>query len=205
MKIKVSGSNMEVGNSLSSYVDENLDKEIKKFFENAISADVVFSKEGAHMVKTTIVIDEGVKGSVKIKSDGIASDAYGSFNEASQKAVNQIRRYKDKIKNYRRNFGGVKSVEPDFKILDAKKYVIPPLNHDVFKEFEESESTQDEIKIISEKSTEIEKLSVSDAIMKMDLANLPALIFINKDNGNINAVYHRKDGNISWIDHSNKK
>ena len=61
----------------------------------------------------------------------------------------------DKIKNYRRNFGGVKSVEPDIKILDAKKYVIPPLNHDVFKEFEESECTQDEIKIIS--SSELKK------------------------------------------------
>jgi len=83
--------------------------------------------------------------------------------------------------------------------------VIPPLHHDIFKEFEESANIQDGVKIISEKSTEIEKLSVSDAIMKMDLANLPALIFINEENGNINAVYHRKDGNISWIDHSIKK
>ena len=36
--------------------------------------------------------------------------------------------------------------------------------------------------------------------MAMDLANLPALVFINEETGNINVVYHRKDGNISWID-----
>jgi hypothetical protein len=34
----------------------------------------------------------------------------------------------------------------------------------------------------------------------MDLADLPALLFRNKVNNRINVVYHRIDGNISWID-----
>jgi hypothetical protein len=36
--------------------------------------------------------------------------------------------------------------------------------------------------------------------MKMDLLDLPALVFINADNKRLNVVYHRRDGNISWID-----
>lgn len=36
--------------------------------------------------------------------------------------------------------------------------------------------------------------------MKMDLSNLPALVFLNSENKRINVVYHRKDGNISWVD-----
>jgi hypothetical protein len=46
----------------------------------------------------------------------------------------------------------------------------------------------------------IEKLTVSEAIMKMDLAHLPALMFVNKLNNRINMVYHRSDGNIAWVD-----
>lgn len=54
--------------------------------------------------------------------------------------------------------------------------------------------------VIAEKSTNIERLSVSDAVMKMDLADLPALMFFNAGNGRLNVVYRRVDGNISWVD-----
>ena len=36
--------------------------------------------------------------------------------------------------------------------------------------------------------------------MKMDLENLPALMFENIKTNRINVVYYRKDGNISWVD-----
>jgi hypothetical protein len=36
--------------------------------------------------------------------------------------------------------------------------------------------------------------------MRINLANLPALLFINKKTSNFNVVYKRLDGNISWID-----
>ncbi|MFM7702425.1 MAG: sigma 54 modulation/S30EA ribosomal C-terminal domain-containing protein, partial [Alphaproteobacteria bacterium] len=43
-------------------------------------------------------------------------------------------------------------------------------------------------------------LTLDEAIMKMDLANLPTLVFINKESGRMNVVYHRRDGLISHID-----
>ncbi len=54
--------------------------------------------------------------------------------------------------------------------------------------------------IIAEKSVEILTLSVSGAVMKMDLENLPALMFQNSHTNRMNVVYYRRDGNISWID-----
>ena len=56
-----------------------------------------------------------------------------------------------------------------------------------------------EFNIIEEKETEIEELTVAEALMKMDLINLPAYMFINKENGQVNVVYKRNDGNITWI------
>ncbi len=193
---------MEVGKSLTQYVEENLLKSVKKYFDKAVNAEAHFIKDGP-LFKVVLTINEGVKNGIVVKSDAQAGDVYSCFNEASEKAVNQLRRYKGKIKNYRRSGGGLKSVEPNYKALDAIKYILPPVAYNVFEEMENEEmegQLSDDLKVISEKNTDVEELTVNEAIMKMDLADLPALVFINKQNNRLNVVYHRKDGNISWID-----
>lgn len=200
MQIRVTGTNIEVGQSLTQYVQENLEREVKKYFENAIDAEVFFSKEGPHLVKAIIVVNEGVRGGIAVKSTGQAGEAYGAFTESLERAAKQLRRYKRKIKNYRRQGGGIKNVEPNYEILGAVKSVILPEKYDIFSEIEqEIDNNSSNLTIIDEKETEIENLTVDEALMKMDLRDLPALVFINKDNGRINVVYHRKDGNISWV------
>ncbi len=201
MQVRVIGSNMEVGQSLTQFVEEHLTKSVKKYFDKAIKAEVHFFKEGITF-KAIITVNEGVRGGITVKSDAEAGDAYACFTEAAEKAAKQLRRYKRRIKNYRRNGGGLKSVEPDYKVWDAMKYIVPPTGYNVFEEMENEEvdNLSEDLKIVSEKTTDIEELAVDEAIMKMDLANLPALVFINKQNKRLNVVYHRRDGNISWID-----
>jgi ribosomal subunit interface protein len=201
VQVRIIGSNIDIGTSLEKHVEEHLTKNVAKYFEKAIAGEVHFSKNG-HLFKVVIVINEGVRGGIVVKSDAEAGDPYSCFAEALEKSTKQLRRYKRRIKNYRRYGGGIKSVaEP--QIYDAMKYVIPP-KYDALEEMDDDnfKEKDDKIDIISEKITDIEEISVEDAIMKMDLANLPALVFINKDNKKINVVYHRKDGNISWINPS---
>ncbi len=200
MQIRVIGANMDAGSALTSYVEEHLTKEVGKYFENAVRSEVHFSKEAAYLFKTLIFINEGVKGGITVKSTAEAGDVYACFNEALQKVSKQLRRYKRRIKNYRRDGGGIKAVEPLYESFEARKYILPPVNYNIFEEMEENEIIDESVSIINEKAANIETLTVNEAVMKMDLADLPALVFINKDNGRINVVYHRKDGNISWID-----
>lgn len=206
MQVKVSGNNMEVGQSLTDYVEEHLIKDVKKYFENALDAEVHFSKEGSHLVKSLIIVNEGVKGGITVKSNAEAGDAYGSFNEALNKAAKQLRRYKRRIKNYRRHGHGIKEVAPSgYGSINAIKYVLPPQNLDAYVDMEDESNNDNSPQsttpsAITEKTTHVETLTVNEAIMKMDLADLPALAFINQENGRINVVYHRKDGNISWLD-----
>jgi ribosomal subunit interface protein len=204
MDIRVLGAHIDVGGALTKYVEEHLERHVNKYFDTAIIADAHFSKQGKNF-HVNIIINEGVKGGgIIIKSDGSAEDAYVCFNEAMEKATRQLRRYKGKIKNYRREKGGLKSVEVSDKGYDAFKYIISAIPYPALEEIEEEEivsiKQQEKLNIISEKNTEIEELTVDQAIMKMDLQNLPALVFINVANNRLNVVYHRKDGNISWID-----
>ena len=193
---------MDVGQALTEYASENLEKAVTKYFEKAVSAEVHFSKD-KNLFKTVIIVNEGVRGGITVKSDAQAGDAYAAFTEACDKAAKQLRRYKRKLKHYRRHEGGIKNIEPNYKAVDAIKYVLPPLPYDVFEEMESEEAEvklNDSHQVIGEKTTAIETLSVDEAIMKMDLENLPALVFVNSQSKRINVVYHRKDGNISWID-----
>jgi ribosomal subunit interface protein len=204
MDIRILGSNMDIGSALTQYATEHLNRHIKKYFDTSISADVHFSKQG-NRISVNIIVNEGVKGGgIVIKSDGSGEDAYGCFNQAIEKVAKQLRRYKGKIKNYRRERGGLKSIEINEKGYDALKYIIAnspnPLLEEIEEEEEASIKQEENLKIISEKTTEIEKLTIEQAIMKMDLADLPALVFINDSSGRLNVVYYRKDGNISWID-----
>jgi len=49
-------------------------------------------------------------------------------------------------------------------------------------------------------AAQIERLSVSEAVMRMDLSGQPPLLLHNSANYAINLVYLRSDGNIGWID-----
>ena len=93
-----------------------------------------------------------------------------------------------RFKNHKKH--KVHSIE----LVSGTKYVIPPLEDEDIKNHEKSPA------IIAEKPSVAEPLTVKDAVMKMDLLNLPALVFINSASKKLNVIYYRKDGNISWID-----
>ncbi|MFT6332555.1 MAG: ribosomal subunit interface protein [Lentimonas sp.] len=192
---------MEVGDSLSDHIKEHMERNVTKYFDKAINANVNFTKQ-ADKFKVNIVVNEGVKNGIVIKSDANALDPYVCFNEAMEKASTQLRKYNDKIKNYRKNHGGIKNIEINDQGYDALKYIISTSDSQKTEKEEFLAVNQEDknLKVITEKNTDIEELTVDEAIMKMDLSDLPALVFINSKNNRLNVVYHRKDGNISWID-----
>ena len=54
--------------------------------------------------------------------------------------------------------------------------------------------------VIAEITTEIPSLTVEQAVMRMDLADLSALMFRNSSHSGLNMVYRRADGHIGWVD-----
>ena len=54
--------------------------------------------------------------------------------------------------------------------------------------------------VIAETTAEMDTLSVSEAVMRLDLSERSALVFLNAGNGRMNVIYRRRDGNIGWVD-----
>jgi hypothetical protein len=54
--------------------------------------------------------------------------------------------------------------------------------------------------IIAETTTTLKRLSVSEAVMELDMTGAPVVVFRHAGHGRINLVYRRADGHIGWID-----
>lgn len=180
MNVTVKGKQIDVGDALRDYVNENLGTAVKKYFPNPVDGQVIFSKD-AHKFVADIHIHVG-RGIV-LQSHGEAGEAHPAFDEGLAKLSRQLNRYKQKLVDHHH-----KAEEAVF----APSYVI---EHD-----EAKDTANDQPIVIAEMTTPVATLTVSEAVMRMDLADVPALLFKNSAHGGLNMVYRRKDGNIGWVD-----
>lgn len=203
MFIEVTGVNMNVGDALTRFVEDKLEKNVEKYFGDAVTVEVKFTKETkGHVYKVVITVNEGSKTGIVIKANASETDHRAAFEKAAHRIEKQLRRYKGRLKSYRSK--QKEKIEQEMNnLLEAQQYTLPKIPE--IEEGEEPEEVEAGISIIAEKKTHVEELSVDEAMMKMDLADLPALMFINKDNGRINVVYRRKDGFMAWVDPKNGK
>lgn len=190
MQISVSGKGVDVGDSLRAHIEKHLDHGINKYIDRVTSVHTVVSKD-AHRFRIDIHGNLGTHAGVVVRSSALGDDVYAAFDGALEKIEKQLRRYKRKISNHHKLDMGGNAVDGRKK---GKKYVLPS-------DVGEDEKPDDHSGVvIAEKPTDIHTLTVSEAVMLMDLQELPALMFYNAGTGRINVVYRRADGNISWVD-----
>lgn len=190
MKVTVSGKGVDVGEALRTHIENKLAEGVSKYIDRITSAQVVVSRE-SHMFRVDINGNIGTHAGMVIRGRGESADVYAAFDEALEKVEKQLRRYKRKLSDHHKD-------KDDLPAMGATKYVLPS---NVGENDEESASNS---VVIAEKATRIETLTVSEAVMRMDLQDLPALLFFNSAHGRLNVVYRRTDGNISWVDPSEK-
>lgn len=186
MQLSVNGKQIDVGDALRGHIEESLPAIVTKYFENPTDAHVTLTREGKGF-KADITVHVG-KGIV-VQSRAESEDAYAAFDTAAVHVAKRLRRYKRRLRDHHR--GRDESV----KSVEVHQFVLEPLP-----ETGEEQPDGDQPLIVAELAMKIEPLSVSEAVMRMDLSGEPALLFQNSANGTINMVYVRSDGNIGWID-----
>ena len=189
MDISVKGRNLDVGEALRGHVEDHLNNAVTKYFIRALDANVVFSREGRQL-RADISVHPGPRGMV-VQGGSESNDVYAAFDGALERIAKQLRRYKRRLN--KRHKG--RSEE----MLPALQYVIQPEDED------EEVAVDAQPVIIAEMPSQIATLSVSEAVMHMDLADTPVVMFRNSASGRLNVVYRRTDGNIGWIDPSESK
>ena len=83
MEITVKGKNFNVGDSLREHVEKNLDADVKKYFDRALHATVIFSKE-AYLFRSDVSVHAG-RGMV-MQGKAAADEVHAAFDGALERA-----------------------------------------------------------------------------------------------------------------------
>ncbi|MDR2074613.1 MAG: ribosome-associated translation inhibitor RaiA [Holosporales bacterium] len=183
MQIKVSGKGISVGSSLKSFTTEGISKIVSKYLGGGIESSIVICKDSRFF--SVEVILHASKGFL-MKSNGKSDDPYKAVTLALEKLESRIKKHKHRIKDQNK-----RNKWADDGYL-AKDYVI---------ERKYQKGKDEEHLVIAEQEKYVLSLSVSEAVAKLDLGNLPVVMFRNADTGKVNVVYKRGDGNIGWVDY----
>ncbi len=187
MQLSVKGKQLNVGDALRSHVSDSLSRILGKYFGDAIEVGVTVSRDG-HLYRTVIAVHIG-RG-IQIQAQGDADEPYPAFDTAAAHLAKRLRRYKSRLRDHHKRSS--RSAET----LLAQQYILAG--------DDDSESAEDvsqgQPAVVAEMTTEIPSLTVSEAVMRMDLADQPALMFRNSSHSGLNMIYRRADGNIGWID-----
>ena len=186
MRYQISGKQIDIGEALQTHVKNELGGIVDKYAERPTDAHVIFSKSASEFVCETIVhLSTGLTTQAKAK----AHEIYAAFDSCCDKLEKQLRRYKRRLKDHHRE-----RAEP-VEIMGASSYILASEGED-----QESEPESLQPIIVAEMETKIPSLTVGEAVMQMELAGVPVLVFRNEGKDGLNVVYRRDDGNIGWID-----
>ena len=187
MQLTVTGKQLDVGDALRRHVADSLEGILGKYFGSAIDASVILSRE-AHFYDAQLSVHIG-RG-IMLQSGAAADAPYLAFDEAAERLAKRLRRYKRRLRDHHRAAAEgeqasqyVLAAEPDEDAGDA------PADNGV-----------DGHLVVAEMQTEVPTLTVSEAVMRLDLANDTAMLFRNRAHGGLNLVYRRTDGNFGWVD-----
>jgi ribosomal subunit interface protein len=184
MDIDIKGKQLDIGEALRLHIEDRVRHIAEKYFSEPLDASITMSRDGNDFRSDVVVhIGRGIT----VHGHFQAAEAYGAFDGSAEHVDKRLRRYKRRLRDHHRNL-------PSEKLL-AQQYVLAAENQS-----DPEPEVDDSPVVIAEMATEIETMTVSDAVMRMDIENVSAYMFRNAGHGRMNVVYHRNDGHIGWID-----
>ncbi|KAF2991924.1 ribosome-associated translation inhibitor RaiA [Methylocystis sp. MJC1] len=182
MSLRVSGKNINIGESLRTHIAQRLEQTTSKYFDGGVSGHVTIAPEGSgYRADCALHLTSGIV----LQTDGRGQEPYATFDQAADRLEKRLRRYKERLKGH-----GQAPETPEivpYQVLEA-----PDQEAEAPVEFSPA--------VVAETTTKLRRLSVSAAVLDLDLSGAPVMIFRHANTGRVNIVYRRADNNIGWID-----
>jgi hypothetical protein len=137
-----------------------------------------------------------------LRGEGEAADANAAFDDAAEHIAKRLRRYRRRVNEHARDLANRDGAEPS-----------EPAQHYILRQQDEADPPAEDAAedaaaapqshfatVVAENPAVILRLTVGEAVMHMDLADQPVVMFRNSVSGQFNVVYRRQDGHVGWID-----
>src|SRR3712207_3013982 len=209
MHITVAGKQVETGEALKTHVRDGLGAIAKKYFDHALEANVTFRRDAkGRLGAFNCDINLKAGRNLFVRGEGEGPDAHRAFEVAAEHVAKRLRRYRRRVNDHARGLAEERADAAE----TAAQYVVSPADDEDETDAATAaaaangrgadghDGVDGHGAIVAEQPAEIARLSLSEAVMRLDLAQMPALPFRNSGSGAINVVYRRTDGCIGWID-----
>ena len=185
MTVQIAGRHMDVGETLSDRITDGLEAAVRKYFDRSFDANVTVEKSGHEIItECNVHLPSGIV----LQSTGSASDPYASLEESLEKMEKRVRRYHRKLKDHNKQKPLPSEPANAFVIQSPEAEELP------------TEDAGDAPLIVAESAAHVKTMSVSEAVMQLEVSETPAVLFRNAKHNGLNMVYRRADGNIGWVD-----
>jgi ribosomal subunit interface protein len=187
MTVRVSGKNLDIGESLRQHVLTKIEGMFARYFNGTVGGHVVIAREGSgYRSDCTLRLSSGMS----LHAEGHAHEPYPCFEMAADKIEARLRRYKQRIKG--RNSGPDVVGETQSLATVANYLVEQPTDDEPEEGFNPA--------VVAEGTEKLKSMSVASAVAELDLTGAPVVVFAHAGSGRVNIVYRRRDGAIGWLD-----
>ena len=195
MNIQVAGRHVDLGEALRQRISDELNANVGKYFERGGSAEVTVGKDRyAYFVDIILHLASGQQ----LVARGLGGDAHSAFSAGLDKIEGRVRRYKRRLKNHHQHQSA--RAEPAPMIVFRSPDEDEAAYEDDWGADGSAGAGAPQGAIIAETEATVKTMTVSMAVMELDLTEQPVVLFRNVAHGGISVVYRRTDGNIGWID-----
>lgn len=175
MQINITFRHVEPSDALKSYAIEKVDR-LKKYFDGLVEGHVVL---GLEKIRHTAEVTLQANGT-RVNGKEENADFYSAIDNVVDKLERQLVRYKEKIKRHR------PLTNRERRSLQEKVYAYESL-------------VEEAPRVIQTEHYATHPMSLDEAVMEMDLADRPFLVFTDSDN-RVKVVYRRPDGDYGLIE-----
>ena len=200
MVLRVSGKNLDIGEALQLHARERVGAALAKYFDREATGHVTLQPDGSAFCADLVL---HLPAGITLQSEGHAHEPYAAVNQAVERLENRLRRHKSRIKDRHaahkaRSSGdgrdGAERDAADEGTVVSYRTLAAPDDGEVAKDFSAT--------VVAESGVAVQRMSVSAAVLELDLSGRQFLLFRASVDGELNVVYRRSDGHIGWIDPS---
>tara|TARA_B100000674_G_C37704336_1_gene852101 strand:+ start:245 stop:871 length:627 start_codon:yes stop_codon:yes gene_type:complete len=186
--ISIIGKHIELTNSIKQYIKERVEK-IEKLTVNLI--DVVVRLDIQKLNHTVDIILNFSQ--FKVKVGATTEEMYSAIDKAFDKLGAKLRKWKGKIQDHHAK--GVSVTEIEVNVLEQKEEEKQALDKEIIEANNNAvDHMYDFPKVIKKKKRPLKILTVSEAVMKMELTTDPFLIYRSEEEQKLKVMYRRHNG-----------
>lgn len=191
MEIHITGKNIDTGGAIKDHIHERVES-LEQYFHNVVDVHVVLKLEGHRHIAEVNTLLSGIV----LRASGEGADFYAAVDAMSDKLVRQLKKYKGRLQKHRQRRQAADKFATFAPIQTVEKHV----EEDSLEEAPEDIFAEYMPKIVHKEARDLQTLTVDEAVMQMDLMHMNFYIFQNIQTGEINIVFRRDDGKVSWLE-----